>query len=784
MRVIAGKLQNVQAGLWDNLNTQVPAGAAAYLDNVDFPTTGGFKKRAGFKLVRDSTVFHTGANVQPVYAAGLGYMTVGNMAGEYRGPVLLEGGNNSFMRNPTLPEPRQLLPVGNDVLLLAKNENLRVDGFQRTVTDVGFVEVLAGSANTTYTILAQGPFGRISAAYTTPPAYNANLNLSLNNVPIYSNEQTEERGLTRTGKTGWIPAKEGAQYLTRYDLPNQATLNQFINASGSNGQIFLAGPSWQPGQRLDNSAIAGSTQWSAAWGPSYPNMWHPLVLASGSVHQHDWIEWDYRYTRRHLNPEYQARIGEATFNYQKAQTEYQLQVAEQTTRSYIAQRLAAQIPGARVFGAIIEIPGATGLTTSDGASGSDLRATLKEVSAVSSLPGKATDGTVLTVAGVPFEYVGGIWKERPGGSIAFSNTGLSWLIAGRRPGTAPRANGLDWVTPKAGSWDELSRMVGEHTPVYADIFGGRMVLLTSRGAFVSAVGNPLDVTPGSALNPTADDGYFLELGSTLDPVKAGLLWGSQLLAITSRRAFLVGLGSRDQTSITQLDMEGVGRANVFLARTSRGPVMLAQEGSGAPIKLRLLQPSPEGGRLVSTPLCPQFDEKRGRNGVRHMTASASGDDLCIWHGSGHARLIDLRGEYPTIRDYRGLPASGWCGYVGDDLWVLYERFCKQVDGEPKDYFGDIKASIEFHAPPQSDTYMPDSRHITKSFTAWLQEGAMTLSSAGFSRTYNQPHAYHSLPLHMPGEHRLTVSSDEDPMYVREVQYTLVARNGKTPSSWR
>lgn len=783
MRVIAGVLKNIQAGYWENLNTNVPSGAASDATNVDFPSGGGVRKRAGFKVVRDSTVFNVGANVQPVYASGLGYLTIGKMGGEYRGPILLDGVDNSFMGNATLPEPRQLLPVGQDVLMLAKSETLRVTGSQRNVGEVGFIEVLAGSANTTYTAVVQGTFGRVSASHTTPPAYNAGLNLSIDNVPIYSNEQTVERGLTRTGKAGWIPAKEGPQYLTRYDLPNQATLNQFVNASGSKGQIFLAGTGWQPGQHLDNSAIAGSTQWNASWGSSYPNMWHPLILASGSVPQHDWIEWDYRYVRKHLNPEYQARISEATFNYQKAQTEYQLRVAEQTTRSYIAQRLAAQIPGARVFGAIIEVPGATSIAVSDGASGADLRATLKEVSAVTNLPGKATDGTVMLVAGVPFEFTGGIWKERPGGTLSFSQTGLRWLIAKRPPGSAPKANGLDWVAPKAGSWDELSRMVGEHTPVYADIFGGRMVLLTSRGAFVSAVGNPLDVAPSSALSPTADDGYFLELGSGTDPVKAGLLWGSQLLAITSRRAFLVGLGSRDQTSITQLDMEGVGRANVFLARTSRGPVMLAQEGLGTPIRLRLLQPSPEGGRLVSVPLCPQFDEKKVRNVVLYMTSSASGDDLCIWHGAGHARLIDLRGEFPVIRDYKELPDTGWCGYVGDDLWLLYDKFCKQADGEARDFFGPIKATIEFHTPPQSGVYMPDNRHTTKAWTAWLQDGEMTLSAAGFSRTYNQPGEYHSLPIHLPGEHRLRVTSGAAPMYIREVQYKLVSRNGKTPSSW-
>lgn len=783
MRVIAGGLKNLQAGLWENLNTNVPAGAASETTNVDFPSGGGFKKRAGFKVVRDSTLFHTGANVQPVYAAGLGFLTVAQQGSEYRGPLLLEGGNNAFIANPTIPEPIQLLPVGKDVLSLAKDVPLTVTGSQKAIANVGFVEVLAGAANTTYTARVTGPFGTVTATYTTPPAYNANLNLSLDNVPVYSGEVSVERGLTRTGTAGWVPAKEDPRYLTRYDLPNQATLTQFVNASGSNGQVFLAGPAWQPGQALDPSAIGGSTRWDASWGAGYPNMWHPLIRADGPLRNYNWIEWDYRYNRRILNPEYSARISEATFNYQKAQTEYQLRVAEQTTRSHIAYRLAQHIPGAVVYGAVIEVPGATSITVSDGASGADLRATLKEVTAVSNLPGKASEGTTLLVAGVPFEYRGGIWKEQPGGNLIFASPGLYWLVAKKNPAFTPRANGLDWVTPKAGSWDELSRMVGTHTLVYADIFGGRMVLLTSRGAFVSAVGSPFDVAPSSALSPQADDGYYLELGSDTDPVKAGLLWGSQLLAITSRRAFLVGLGSRDQTSITQLDMEGVGRAKVFLARTSRGPVMLAQDGLGTPIRLRLLQPSPEGGRLVSVPLCPQFDEKRVRNVVVHMTSSASGDDLCIWHGAGHARLINLSGEFPTIRDYKDLPYPGWCGYVGDDLWVLYDKFCKQVDGEPKDYWGEIKASIEFHTPPQSETYMPDSRHTLKAWTAWLQSGEMTLSSAGYSRTFTQPGEYHSLPIHLRGEHRIRITSGAAPMYVREVGYKVVSRNGKTPSSW-
>ena len=782
MRVISGVLKNIQAGYWENLNTNVPSGAAADTSNVDFPSGGGVKKRAGFKVVRDSTIFHIGANVQPVYAKGLGYLTVGHQGSEYRGPMMLEGGDNSFIGNAVLPEPIQLLPVGDDVLMLAKG-SMTVAGADTTVPNIGFIEVLAGAANTTYTAVVKGPFGQVTARYTTPPAYNSNLNLNLNNVPVYSGESVVERGLTRTGPTGWVQAKEDPRYLTRYDLPNQATVNQFVNASGSRGQVFLAGPTWRPGQDLNPSAIGGSTEWNASWGPNYPNMWHPLIRADGPLKDYDWIEWDYRYTRKILNPEYSARISEATFNYQKAQTEYQLQVAEQTTRSHIAMRLAQHIPGAVVHGAIIEILGATSITVSDGASGSDLRPILREVSSVSDLPGKATEGTLMLVAGVPFKHQAGIWKEQPGGNLVFAAPCLYWLKAKRQPQLTPKANGKDWVTPKAGSWYELSRMRGEHTMVYADIFGGRMVLLTSKGAFVSAIGSPFDVTPSSAINPTADDGYYLELGSDTDPVKAGILWGSQLLAITARRAFLVGLGSRDQTSITQLDMEGVGRANVFLARTSRGPVMLAQEGLGAPIRLRLLQPSPEGGRLVSVPLCPQFDEKKARNVVKHMTSSASGDDLCIWHGAGHARLIDLRGEFPVIRDYKNLPEEGWCGYVGDDLWLLYDKFCKQDPEALRDYFGDIKATIEFHTPPQSGTYMPDSRHTTKSWTVWLQEGEMTLSSAGFARTFNQPGEYASLPIHLRGEHRIRVTSTAAPLYIREVQYSLVTRNGKTPSSW-
>ena len=804
MRSVNAEFKDIRAGLWEALNSNCPSGAAAEADNVDFPSEGGVRSRAGFKTLNSVT------SGKPDFMGPVRYSN-----GEFALRINDGSGHTSYqgwMSQDALSPTGSVTPLGafaalplEDDIIFAHKGPLRFSGARQEASKVAFFEVEATAASTEYTVDA----GVIQAKYTSVSTVDPSIKLDLSGVETVSGTFTQTQLIIRTNTTSWVEDEEFPDYLTTHSLPFQKYLYVLNNANtvdGLGGNLHLMGPLWNP---KDNDPVIPENGLGGAGAASGDGKgtWRPLIRKDGTLKGRI-IEMEYHYNAYPPNPLYNQEVQKLQAEYNRKLAEHTQKVALETTRVYIANQIASELRAAallagkpisdiQVLGTVVRVEGATAALAQNTGSGNLVRATFQTTDSVGNLPPRALEGDKVFVDKVLFTFRSGVWVESPAVDVSFSNEALS---RGKADGylKSGDATVFDIRPPKAGVYDYLKDIIGDHTPVALDSRGGRLVLTTDRGVFVSAVGAPLDFFPASSLTTNPSDGFFLNVvTSTYDRIRASLLVEDRLLLATNRRCYLVRLGSASETVLSRPEVQGPGQdASVFLVSTVMGPLMVTQDQTRGLMKFSLFQASPEGTRYTSLPFVQQMLSDRERTyRATAVTSNTRGTSVCVGFDNGTCWLIDIS-ETPRVRTYSGL-GTGWIGYVEDTLTTLtaYDngtyRMRVQMEGTTLDMPGSVipRARITFHAPPEWRSYAPDSRYTFKQAAVWVNHGPVTLTVGGVTRSFDGKDYNANLPTHLHGERQVTVSTSDaakhtsGPWHIKAAQYTLLVRNGKTPASW-
>lgn len=804
MRSVNAEFKDIRAGLWESLNSNCPSGAAAEADNVDFPAEGGVRSRAGFETLNLVTT-GTPDFMGPVrYSNGDFALRVGSN-GEY---TSLQGWMSKNSLTPTGSVTGRgafaALPLEDDIIFAHKGP-LRFSGAREEASKVAYFEVEATAASTEYEVDA----GVIKATYKSVATIDPSIKLDLSGVETTSGTFTQTQLVIRTDTRSWVEDEEYKDYLTTHSLPFQTyvyVLNNANTVDGLAGNLHLMGPLWNP---KDNSPAIPENGLGGAGRSSGDGKgtWRPLIRKDGTLRDRV-IEMEYHYNAYPPNPLYNLEVQKLQAEYNRKLAEHTQKVALETTRVYIANQIALGLKAAAlvagkpvsdisVLGTVVRVAGATAAVAQDTGAGNLVRATFQTTDSVGNLPPRANEGDKVFVDKVLFTFKSGVWVESPAVDVSFSNEALS---RGKANGylKAGDATVFDIRPPKAGVYDYLKDIIGDHTPVALDSRGGRLVLTTDRGVFVSAIGAPLDFFPSSSLTTNPSDGFFLNVvTSTYDRIRASLLVEDRLLLATNRRCYLVRLGSASDTVLSRLEVQGPGQdSSVFLVSTVLGPLMVTQDEARGFMKFSLFQASPEGTRYTSIPYVQQMlSDKERTYRATAVTSNTRGTSVCVGFNNGTCWLIDIS-ETPRVRTYSGR-GTGWIGYVEDTLTSIttFNNSTYQVKAQREGTSVDMpesgipQARITFHAPPEWRSYAPDSRYTFKQAAAWVNYGPITLAAGGVVRSFDGKDYNANIPVHLHGERQVTVATSDGtrhtsgPWHIKAVQYTLLVRNGKTPASW-
>lgn len=786
MRVVNAEYKDIQAGVWENLNSNVPSGAARIADNVDFPEAGGVKTRYGFRTGGRFT-----NNLRPLTPIRSGNgkfvsQTRDDQWGATCYSGVLEPAPQALGGNHALAVGG--MPVADKTLMLGI-EKLSFAGTEVKTSTAAFFEVESVGPGTTYTI----NWGGGTASWTSQATYDPSIKLDISGISPVSGAATEQRKVIRLNTSYWKEDKEFPDYLTTDSIPSQSYIRVLTNANtvdGKPGGVHLMGPLWNP---TDNNPMMPEDGLGGAGNATGDGnaTWRPLIRKDGTLKDRI-IEFDYGFNEFLPNPLYNLELQKKQNKYNEELAAHTAAVAKETSRSYVATKLKEAVEAAggtvELFGTVVRVEGATQATASDDGPGNHLRATFNETTSAGYLPPKAKSGDTLMVNSVPFRFNGSAWKEIAGGDITVTNKALFFAEDSDFIPASSDPAGLEIKIPTAGTWDTLKGVIGEHRPVMVDSRAGRLVLVTTRGVFVSGVGRPLDFFPSSAVDVNPADGFYLDVTtSNYDMVRAGLLTEDRLLLVTNRRCYLIRVGSVTDTVVSRLEVQGPGEGSeVWLVSTVLGPLLVTQ-GNDRRVSVHLFSPSTEGTRYTTVPYLQQMSKDAQREDIIGVTVNTGGTKVCVAFGK-YSWLIDIA-EQPRVRTYSGI-GNKWMGYVEDDL-VAFQDNISYVQSPLKDQDDDmpsIQASITFHAPPEWRAYAPDTRYTFKQFGVWVQSGPFTLTVGKQAKSFKDGAAYYcNLPVHMFSEREPTVSTNPSyaskPWHIKTAAYSLVVRNGKTPAGW-
>ena len=786
MRIVNAEFKNPQAGIWDTLNSACPSGAAVDAVNVEFPEAGGVRKRGGFEKFSGPAA---GRNIP----AAVPFWTKD-------GQIYLPNDDYTNFR-PQAPWGTSKVPgylVGSVFPYKDRYRALHPRSFTVRVQeppyrDVGFLEVEASAPGTTYTIQYTNHAGQEFTTTLTLPDNNDPRypKLNLENIPLYIGAGKLDRVVTAIPADAWEQDPEFPELMTTRSLFQQTEIRNLHETSPKGGgpDPHKRGPTEytramqhaKTGQQLKSYEIAGLDN-NFPGGETWP-AWRPVVAKDGDIWKFA-HEFDYEYLKRELNPNYNAEVQKANNKYQEDMAKWQITLANETSRTRVAALLGQKIladSGGTVLtdlkGIVLRVGGITKITATDSASGTHLRANLKDFNSISDLPPSAAPGDTARVAGVRFEFTDGIWKEAPSALVTIPDT--AWSTDYEEAGWP---GFVDSLKKSKGTLEYFRRFEGTHYPLTGGLLGSRTVVVTTRGILVSAVGDPDDFWPSSAVSPRPDDGYYINIAEGADEIRAALIQETGVVVVTRTQAFVIRLGAASEVVITKVNMGEVRDNRVLLARSAIGTLVILQDVQTRTQVLRIV-PSPEGGRYTTEPVFQQWSKEKPRESLYRATADVRGTRVFV-HGAAEGWMLYC-GESPAVTRFTG-DFSKWAGFIQDDLYV-YRRLSDgwwimrmRTDGSPTDET--VEASITFHPPPQWRSYAPDGRYTLKQAACWQQEGSTEISCRSLKRTFKEGYPA-ALPIHQPGEWEVTFKSKSDRWWVKAFQYTLVTRNGKTPGGW-
>lgn len=812
MRVVNAEFKNIQSGVWETLNTNCPSGAAVVAHDVEFPSIGGVRNRNG------STGYHLSTAgmadrltpVQPLpqmeavaveQSPNFGSLGV-RYLGESSGPI-----------GPTeRSAPIQYVAHKDDIKVLT-NTPTTFSGAEVKPSSVAFLEVEATSPGTTYEVIINvGGQNQIGGVYTLLDNNSEDYpRLSLDGIAMYLGEGTRDFMKVTLPAATWEPDPEFPdELLSTRQLPYQDSIIDFKQSSpkGPNSidpallkQDFFNQTTQRSGTRkLRDNEISGLGGGGAIGWPE----WRP-VITKNSLVKNAPHEFEYDYLRRDLNPAYNAEVTRRNVDYQEALARWQVRLATETSRTWLATHLAAALRSdarnrgfhnvsVQVIGSTIRVEPAFSVDRyEDNASGTHIRYSVHEVRSVSALPPRALDGDIIYVDKVPFRYTASssTWREIPAVDISVSIP--SGNAAWRSIYSLASNEEFVKLSDVFGTSEELSKVIGTHRWIYGASRGERFIAVSQRGVFVGPASGDFGFWAKSAVSTSDADGYYLNLGGSEDEIKAAISTDFGMVVVTVNSVYSIRLGSPSQVNVQKTSLTGAGTDTIRLASTNMGILMLRYTTRNT-VSFSMLTPSPEGNRLNASPYLQQISQDIARNGPVYMTSKADGTEVFVsWADVGWRIRMGEYGILTTTSVFCG----HWAGFVGDLLHAFKVSYTgispgyggvvwvKETPGKISDYDGSYPTpTITFHPAPQWRSYAPDGRYTLKQVASWGEVGKTRITWKGRSMVFDNSYPG-AMPIHQIGEHRVTFSS-ADPSkqwWVKAFQYTIVARNGKTPGAW-
>lgn len=822
MRAVSGEFKDVQAGIWEVLNSNCPSGAAVDAYNVDFPSKGGVRARRTFDQLATYAGQEGGAGSCFALPWENGWIAFKRTSATTEAPAW--GPGASFSR----PLVFHGATIGSGTLLLHQNGLLTFSkGAVVVPKDKAYVTVLAGAAETKYRLDAGTSWAEYYAPQTTDPnapGYYERPKLDLSSLNLYSGTSVSRDFSTNLPGSMWFRDEEYPHLITCWGVKSGKGGFQFREWLTGLQRVSMDGtPLSLIGAYEGNPNPTNPSAYSL-WGIGSASgdgkgTWRPVIPYSNDPNSPcqklltgrggRGVALYFTYNERQLNPSYNLQLQEANYRYQEQLLQWQTEVQKRTQPSYIARELVEQLRRVNVTARILDgasntivVEGQHPVTVTDSGTGTALRVVSLKSAKLTDLPARAEEGDLALVDGLTFRYsrATASWKEAAPYQMEATNTAMSWF-----GGTS--MIGLDnqglWAIkrPAAGTEESLADVLGGHIPVWATEHLSRLVFVTDRGVFVSAVGAPLDFFPSSLLTKREDDGYYIPVSnSPATAIVDACIFGGDVYLLTKDSLYRVGIQGSGNTYKHKIASWGCEYGRIV--PTSMG-VMVFDVGEGT-FSTYLLQPSPEGNKVTPVPYLLQLDPRkqrgfqRSRAGFR-VSVGEGGASVCIWlgkgrEGPGEALMVDL-GQTPRVRRYKsaGGVHMAYCekGLVNwvyrEDLKTLYINLYPRGEaGSHGRAEGD--SWVMFHVPPEFRTYAPDGRYTFKQFTVYPESGTVDISVAGY-------HASQTVPADTVYRNPLTLNlglregypcrvSGKGDWWIKAAQYTVLVRNGKTPSGWQ
>lgn len=821
MRAVSGEFKDIQAGIWEVLNSNCPSGAAVDAYNVDFPSQGGVRRRRSFDQLASYPGQEGGAGSCFALPWEKGWIAFKRTSDTTEAPMW--GPGVSFSR----PLVSHANTVGSGTLLLHQGGLLTfAKGATQQVKDKAYVTVLAGAAETTYRIDVGTRWVTYYAPQTTDPnanGYYERPKLDLSSLNLYSGTSVSREFSTNLPGSMWFRDEEYPHLITCWGVKSGRGGFQFREWLTGLQRVSMDGTSLSLVGGYEGNPNPTNPSAYALWGIGSASgdgkgTWRPVIPYSDDPNSPcqklltgrggRGVALYFTYNERQLNPSYNLQLQEANHRYQEQLLQWQTEVQKRTQPSYIVQQLVEALRGINVPARILDgatntlvIEGQNPVTATDSGTGTAMRAVVLKQAKLADLPARAEDGDLAVVDGLTFRYNRNTasWKEAAPYQMEVSNTAMSWFGGTSMIGLD--SQGL-WALkrPSAGTEESLADVLGGHIPVWASEHLGRMVFVSHRGVFVSAVGAPLDFFPSSLLTKREDDGYYIPVSnSPATAIVDACIFGGDVYLLTKDSLYRVGIQGSGNTYKHKIASWGCEYGRIVA--TNMG-VMVFDVGEGT-FSTYLLEPSPEGNKVTPVPYLLQLDPRkprgfqRSRSGFR-VSVGNGGASLCIWmgpgrEGTGEAFLVDL-GQVPRVRRYKSNYGvyMAYCekGLVNwifrPDTKALYVHLYPRGEAEARGDAGE--AWVVFHVPPEFRTYAPDGRYTFKQFTVYPERGNVQVSVAGYhtSQTVPPDTVYRNpltLNLGLREGHPCKVAGEGD-WWIKAAQYTVLVRNGKTPSGWQ
>lgn len=821
MRAVSGEFKDVQAGIWEVLNSNCPSGAAVDAYNVDFPSQGGVRRRRSFSILKDFPGQRGGAGSCFALPWENNWIAFRRTSATTEAPAW--GNGASFSR----PLVFHGATIGQGTLLLHQDGLLTLDkGAAVIPKDKVYVTVLSGAAETQYRLDVGTSWAEYYAPQTTDPnapGYYERPKLDLSSLNLYSGTSVSREFSLNIPGSAWFRDEEYPHLITCWGVKSGRGGFQFREWLTSLQRVSMDGTPLSMIGGYEGNPNPPNPSAYALWGIGSASgdgkgTWRPVIPYSNDPNSPcqklltgrggRGVALYFAYNERQLNPNYNMQLQEANYRYQEQLLQWQTEVQKRTQPSYIAQQLVEKLRAINVTARLLDgasntliIEGQNPVTATDSGAGTALRIISLKSAKLADLPARAEDGDLALVDGLTFKYhrSSASWKEAAPYEMTFTNTSMSWY-GGKTMITAGDTGLWTFKKPTAGTEESLADALGGHIPVWASEHLSRLIFVTHRGVFVSAVGAPLDFFPSSLLTKREDDGYYIPVSnSSATSIVDACIYSGDVYLLTRDSLYRVGIQGSGNTHKAKIASWGCEYGRIV--PTSMG-VMVFDVGEGT-FSTYLLQPSPEGNKVTPVPYLLQLDPRkqrgfeRSRMGFR-VTVGEGGAALCIWigkgrDGEGEALLVDL-GQTPRVRRYRSHNGRhmAYCerGLIN---WV-YNSDKESLEvymyprGEAPAIGGATDAHIVFHTPPEFRTYAPDGRYTFKQFTVYPESGTVGISVAGYHAQQTVPAdtVYRnplSLNLGLREGYPCRVAGSGD-WWIKAAQYTVLVRNGKTPSGWQ